>query len=231
MRAAGLYNGVFTMLDAETGSVWSHLDGRAITGPLQGTQLRLVPLANTTWGAWLAEHPASTTPDLAATGLEWLLRYEQATGRPFRDAVALGDPGIGDSFRSTLASIDPRRSENELVIGVLVADQARAFPLASRPRDRPFEDSVGGTPIVILEDADGMPTLAYHRVLSDGRALSFERRGEAVHDRETGSRWLADGVAASGPLAGVQLTFVTSFLSEWYGWAAFHPDTSIYETP
>jgi hypothetical protein len=32
-----------------------------------------------------------------------------------------------------------------------------------------------------------------------------------------------------GELEGVQLAFVTSFLTEWYGWAAFHPETTIYE--
>ena len=36
------------------------------------------------------------------------------------------------------------------------------------------------------------------------------------------------GWAWRGNLAGVQLTFVTSFFTEWYGWAAFHPETGIY---
>lgn len=228
MRAAGIYNGVFTMVDDETGSVWSHLDGRAVAGPLEGEQLTLLPLQTTTWGAWLDEHPHSTTPDLAATGLAWLLDYEQRTGRPFRDAVDIGEPGLGDSFRSTLPAIDPRLAEHALVIGVLVAGEARAFPLEARPADGPIEDTIGGVPLVLLEDANGVPVLAYHRALSDGRVLSFERRDMAVYDRETGSRWNAGGLATSGPLGGVQLTFITSFLSEWYGWAAFHPGTSIF---
>jgi hypothetical protein len=33
--------------------------------------------------------------------------------------------------------------------------------------------------------------------------------------------------AVEGALAGIQLTFVTSFLSEWYGGAAFNPYTTI----
>ena len=39
------------------------------------------------------------------------------------------------------------------------------------------------------------------------------------------------GLAIEGEFAGVQLAFVTSFFTEWYGWAAFHPETSIYEPP
>ena len=65
----------------------------------------------------------------------------------------------------------------------------------------------------------------------DGRVLDFERAGEAgsIVDVQTGSRWSSAGLALEGELAGVQLTFVTSFLTEWYGWAAFHPDTVIYD--
>ena len=60
--------------------------------------------------------------------------------------------------------------------------------------------------------------------------LDFARSPEGeVYDLQTGSVWGAGGVAVEGELAGVQLTFVTSFFTEWYGWAAFHPDTLIYE--
>lgn len=58
--------------------------------------------------------------------------------------------------------------------------------------------------------------------------LGFERRQGAILDTQTGSRWSTGGLALEGPLAGVPLTFVTSFLTEWYGWAAFHPETGIY---
>ena len=46
---------------------------------------------------------------------------------------------------------------------------------------------------------------------------------------QTGTRWDSSGLAVEGDLTGVQLAFVTSFFTEWYGWAAFHPDTTIYE--
>ena len=52
--------------------------------------------------------------------------------------------------------------------------------------------------------------------------------GGAIRDLPTGSLWSSDGLAVEGDLAGVQLAFVTSFFTEWYGWAAFHPDTLIY---
>ena len=48
---------------------------------------------------------------------------------------------------------------------------------------------------------------------------------------EDGTRWDASGAAVSGPLAGTTLEFITSFVTEWYGWAAYHPDTTIYGEP
>lgn len=43
--------------DAETGSVWSPLEGRAIKGPLLGQQLKRVPYLHSFWYAWSAYRP------------------------------------------------------------------------------------------------------------------------------------------------------------------------------
>ncbi|MCL6480269.1 MAG: DUF3179 domain-containing protein [Firmicutes bacterium] len=43
--------------DAETGSQWSPLEGRAISGPLAGTQLERVPYLHSFWYAWSAYRP------------------------------------------------------------------------------------------------------------------------------------------------------------------------------
>jgi hypothetical protein len=217
------------MFDDETGSVWSHLDGRALTGPLAGEQLRVLPLQSTTWSAWLAEHPDSSTPDLQDTALAWVAGYEEATGRPFEDRLALGSDELGSSFRDSLDEIDPRLPANQLVIGALAGNEARAFPIEIALGRAPIHDTLGGVPIVILEHADGSPSLAYHRLLSDGRVLTFARRDGGLYDVETGSRWSPSGLAIEGAFSGVQLSFVISFVSEWYGWAAFNPTTSIYE--
>jgi hypothetical protein len=206
------------MVDSGTGSTWSHLDGSALGGPLADEQLEIRPLQTTTWGSWLEEHPETTT-----VGIE--------TGYSYRNVVRLGREGLRGGFIATLEQIDPRLPEGELVIGVLAANAAAAFPVGRAPADAPMQGGVGGVPVVVLEDAEGRPSLAYHRVLSDGRVLDFERRDGAITDVQTGSRWDSSGLAVEGELAGVQLAFVTSFFTEWYGWAAFHPDTTIYGDP
>ncbi len=43
--------------DAETGSLWSPLEGRALRGPLAGTRLERVPYLHSYWYAWSAYRP------------------------------------------------------------------------------------------------------------------------------------------------------------------------------
>ena len=53
----GLFMQAMTWWDHETGSVWSQVWGQAISGPLKGTSLRLIPAAIVPWATWKAEHP------------------------------------------------------------------------------------------------------------------------------------------------------------------------------
>ena len=114
------------------------------------------------------------------------------------------------------------------VVAVFVACCTLSVSGFAHPSFAGQSDASGGPQELILEGSDGIPSLAYHRMLTDGRVLDFERRDGAIYDAETGSRWNASGLAVEGELAGVQLAFVTSFFTEWYGWAAFHPDTTIF---
>ncbi len=78
------------MVDDHGGSAWSHLDGSALSGPLAGEELEILALQTTTWGAWLKEHPDSTTVDIA-TG------YENQYGD-----INLGNAGLRGGFLATL---------------------------------------------------------------------------------------------------------------------------------
>ena len=46
-----------TWWDHETKSVWSQPWGMAISGPLEGTRLSLIPAGIVPWAAWRAQHP------------------------------------------------------------------------------------------------------------------------------------------------------------------------------
>jgi hypothetical protein len=47
----------FVMYDRKTDSLWVHVTGRAVWGPLKGEQLAFVPSTVTTWQQWKSAHP------------------------------------------------------------------------------------------------------------------------------------------------------------------------------
>ncbi len=48
-------------------------------------------------------------------------------------------------------------------------------------------------------------------------------------DTETGTAWSLLGQAIDGPLKGSQLEPVVHGTHFWFAWAAFRPDTALYE--
>ena len=62
-----LWNRSLVMLDAETGSLWSHILGEAIEGKLKGKRLEAVPAEMTTWAAWRRTHPNTSVLHLSRT--------------------------------------------------------------------------------------------------------------------------------------------------------------------
>jgi hypothetical protein len=63
----------------------------------------------------------------------------------------------------------------------------------------------------------------------DGQTLTFSSDGETITDEETGSEWNIFGEAVSGELEGTRLDPVVSINHFWFSWAAFKPETRIYQ--
>ncbi len=216
----GLFQDVFTMTDRQTGTLWTHLDGKAIRGPLEGKRLTIVPAPQMTWAQWVESRPDTTvlSPDTPFSG-----RYRQAQ--------------IGRYNPSEDQYGDDRLPANALVVGVEVDGQFKGYPAdALHTGGGVVNDTLAGQPVVVVYDSIARTGLAYSRRVAgqtlefyNAAALSNEATGGVeLRDRETGSRWKLQGGAVSGPLVGESLTFVSSFISEWYGWSAYHPESTIY---
>ena len=52
-----LWGDSLVMADRETGTEWSHILGKAMSGPSEGKTLQQIPSVMTTWESWLKEHP------------------------------------------------------------------------------------------------------------------------------------------------------------------------------
>ena len=86
---------------------------------------------------------------------------------------------------------------------------------------------------VVSAPMAGVATAELAAAVSDAGGLGLIGAGAGspdwLRDRGTDSLWDLSGKAVEGPLAGTSLTYVSSFIAEWYGWSAYHPETTIYE--
>ena len=63
-----------------------------------------------------------------------------------------------------------------------------------------------------------------------GQMLTFSLQDGQIVDDQTGTSWNILGEAIDGELAGEQLERIVSGDHFWFSWAAFRPETVIYES-
>lgn len=221
----GIWQGTAVMYDKPTRSWWMHLTGECFDGPLAGTVLERLPTGrHTTWADWRALHPATR---VMAQDVRFLGASPER-GYFSREGARSGAPRLVGPFQETLQDRDPRFRPHELVYGVVVGGQARAYPFVRLRFNDVVEETVAGVPVAVWFDVAARSACAYDRRV-DGRALSFERAADgAIRDVGTGSRWTLDGLCAEGTLAGRRLAPLRGLMAEWYGWYANHPRTTVW---
>jgi hypothetical protein len=205
------------MFDRETGTLWSHLTGEALEGPLVGQHLQQLLSEQTTWGRWRAEHPETLMLDVDASDV----RFD-----PYQTYYSAGDAGVVGRKRA-----DNRLPVKEKVIGVRLGGEVKAYSFKALARDRVVNDTVGGVPLVIVFDPVSNSGAVYRRNLGDA-LLTFTAgsTGFSLRDDQTGSEWDGlSGKATTGRDAGMELEQVPITYSFWFGWVDFYPNTEVYQ--
>lgn len=144
-----LYNSDVLMYDRGTESLWSQIARRAVTGPLLGSTLELLPLVHTTWGRWRREHPDGLVLS-RGTGHE--RDYDRD---PYLTYAS--DPGA----LFPVSHRDPRLPEKELVLGVEREGAVTAFPLSAlEGGPRPVRARVGREDVFVYWFRDSWTAFA-----------------------------------------------------------------------
>jgi hypothetical protein len=221
------------MYDRQTESWWQQATGAGIAGQYAGEQLAFLPATIVAWQEFATTHPSGR-----------VLSRETGFNRDYgRNPYA----GYDDVDRPPFLYDGPATPETlpatARVLTVDLGGEAAAYPYEVLAEIGAVNDTVGGELIVVLWQAGTASALdagtvadgrdvgaagAYSRVV-DGRTLTFNRSGELITDSETGSNWDVLGRAVDGPLAGVQLSPVVAINHFWFSWAAFKPETRIYQ--
>ncbi|MCH7988283.1 MAG: DUF3179 domain-containing protein [Planctomycetes bacterium] len=194
-----LWRGSLVIIDLETRSLWSHLLGEAMRGPLQGQSLETIPSTMTDWKTWKSSYPETTCVVLPRTS-------EDYNSNVWKTPVSM----------------------SMMVIGLAEKDQARAWHL-DRLREQPVvNDMFAGKSVVAVYDEESGTAVLYSRRV-DGKDLSFEFKDGKLFDLETGTQWdLITGEALTLPLKGKSLKKVKGIISYNAAWNEFHPNSTYW---
>ncbi len=211
-----LLRNVLVMYDRETNSEWSQLIGEALTGPLTGTKLDLVPSSRMTWKEWRDRYPNTLALQKPKyTGFDSYDRYYRSNEAGL----------IGETIR------DDRLQIKQLVVGINVADVAIAYPYSELEGAPVVNDEVAERKLLVTFNAETESIGVFDREL-DGQILTFselESDSEKMRDQETESTWnRLTGQGIEGPLKGKALTKLPYTSSFWFGWKDNYPDTLVY---
>ena len=224
----GLYNGLFVMQDAETKTMWNHITGEAVYGPLVGRTLG--PIGN------LLQMNVKQALEMDR-GMQIAIsdRVYFADGRKFGTASGFGPAGVAgprgepnpnaaltDRFIGTIGKEDLRRPRMELGLGVWTGTTRRYYPVERiREHRRAFIDRLDGRRILIYMDPD----------TNNPVALFVNAAGAKMQDNEV--RLDNGAVVRSGVLfdrTGKRQAMERpqQIFTRWYGFALTFPGSEVF---
>lgn len=231
----GINNQNFLMRDEQTGSYWQQISGAAVSGPLAGRHLTLVPSDELSYGLWAGEEPQGTVlqdvakyvPKYAAK--DWDSHMTEPT------VLSFANPALGLEART-------------LMLGVHAFGASRAFSYTEVIREKLVLDHVGSEPVLLVVGADGRSVRvfrdripgqttvpSFYRTLDDASShpadaawLKQSAAAPVMMDEATGSTWDFHGCAVSGKEKGTCLEPIEAIKDFWFDWRNYNPNTTVY---
>ena len=220
-----LWRDALLMYDHQTRSLWSHITGEAIQGERKGERLKmLAAMPEISWKTWRQNYPNTKVLSLQPNPRNSELRVEERKIDGYARYHASTETGV-----SRMKYTDDRLGNKDLVVGVQLGKQYRAYPFERFKSKLILNDEIDGVPVLVFHDKKSSATAVFKRVL-DGKSLTVESDKSYYAKDTTGTRWnLITGVASEGTFKGKTLERLPSFNVYWFAWARYHPKTTIYE--
>ena len=154
-----LYNSDLLMYDHQTDSLWSQIEGRAISGPLAGTGLEPVAIRHELWQTWRVR--VSEQGQVLSTDTGYRRNYRQS---PY------GDYDHSEQLYFPVSSASLEYHPKTWVLGWTYNGESKAWPFPE------LADQLGDSKDQVLEDEIGGKTVSIHY---DANAHSAELRDES----------------------------------------------------
>jgi hypothetical protein len=209
-------------IDRETGSRWQQSTGEAISGPLKGSFLELYPFVRTTWKEWRRRYPNTLV-------LKPMPGYDEKMPNLNQRMRTVASSGEGDAPKTAFGH-DDRLRPKEVVAGLRIGTETKAYPFSQLRIARVVNDRVGGVPVLVVHQPSSDTTTAFE-ARAKGKVLRFQAKDDdasSLVDLETHSTWDAYGLCLQGPLRGTKLATLILVPEFWFAWSEFHPQTQVF---
>ena len=221
------------MYDRQTETWWQQATGEAIVGELLGAQLDFYPAVIVSWDSFKSQYPEGD-----------VLSKDTGHGRNYGRNPYFGYDDINNvPFLYRGAPTPDQLAAVDRVLTIDLNGEAVAYPYKVLEEIHVANDMVGGEDVVVFWQAGVASALDTTEVATgrdvgsgaafsrnvDGQTLTFTFDGTLIKDKETGSTWSIFGEAIDGDLKGTELSPTVAINHFWFSWAAFKPETRIYQ--
>ncbi len=218
-----LYNNNLILYDRLTDSNWSQMQNRCVNGVFAGQELENVVILETRLATARKLYPNARVLS-NQTGVYGSNQYDIYPYGSYRSDARLLFPVTHD---------DRTYPRKERVLGVVVNGQARAYRSPAFADARIVHQQLGGINIIVAGEQSQNYMIAFQAGLSSGESRQFElldkkQWPDFMRDGE-GNIYNIFGEVISGPDEGQRLQPVLNYIAYWFAWAAFYPDTEVFE--
>lgn len=214
--SGSVYNNGMLLADPTDG-LWWQMNGTAVVGSRAGVIMKQYPSQSMRWKDWKKIFPDG---EVLSSETGYARDY---TRHPY------GEYASTKNVYFPLNHTDGRIGGSKWAVdGVSINGEQLAISKLLMQGSYAYNTILGGMPIAAFYDTElDMVHVFDSRV--DDRALTFSYDGgESVFvDDETGSTWVASGLAVQGELKGTVLRFINAPEYYWFAWAAAYPDTRV----
>jgi len=142
-------------------------------------------------------------------------------------------PSIDNPKFESVTEANQSLEGSDQVIGVIIEDVVRAYPMQYLKWHEVINDKIGNTPIVVTySPLTGTTNVFIRKVnkqsISFGVSGKFYNNNNLLYDRFSQSLWTQlNGSGVVGEMTGVTLDQVQNFVFTWDKWKAYYPDSNI----
>ena len=173
---AGINNQNFLMRDEQTGTYWQQITGLAVSGPLAGRRLTLVPADELSFALWKAER-------LGGTVLNDVPKFARDYSPQDWDLKMAKAPTV---ISYTQAGLKPR----DLMLGIHAFGASRAVPYEAVVKEKLIQDRIGGEPILIVLGRDNKSVRVFRQRMAGTAEPPRPAPDHAPDDAQNGTAWV-----------------------------------------